>query len=155
MDVIVNTSLSSRVFLFIYLFILYIYIYIYILIRPPVSANILYFLVHAIDNLGGSYRRNTTKRTIPLTEPSSRQYSPVLAYHIIILSRPFVNSTMVCEHVCGSTTRCARGGSLWNRAFAKGACSRPSCSLSSSRRLQTWPPRVLRRTKTSWTVYCI
>ena len=34
---------------------------------------------------------------------------------------------MACEHACGSTTGCARGGSLWNRAFAKGACSRPSC----------------------------
>ena len=39
------------------------------------------------------------------------------------------------EHVCGSTIGCARGGSLWNKAFVKGACSRPSCSTSSSRRL--------------------
>ena len=31
-----------------------------------------------------------------------------------------------CEHACGSTTKCARGGSLWNRAFLKGAFSRPS-----------------------------
>ena len=36
-----------------------------------------------------------------------------------------VNSTMACEHACGSTTGCARGGSLWNRAFVKAACSRP------------------------------
>ena len=32
---------------------------------------------------------------------------------------------MACEHTCGSTTGCARGGSLWNRAFAKGACVPP------------------------------
>ena len=36
---------------------------------------------------------------------------------------------MACEHACGSTTGCARGGSLWNKAFVKGACSRPSCSI--------------------------
>ena len=47
----------------------------------------------------------------------------------------FVNSTMACEHACGSTTGCARGGLLWNKAFVKGACSRPSCSTFSSRRL--------------------
>ena len=34
---------------------------------------------------------------------------------------------MACEHACGSTTGCARGGSLWNKAFVKGARSRPSC----------------------------
>ena len=28
---------------------------------------------------------------------------------------------MACEHACGSTTGCARGGSLWNKAFVKGA----------------------------------
>ena len=73
------------------------------------------------------------KRTTPLTEPSSGQYLPALACHEI-LSRSFVNSTMMaCEHVCGSTTGCARSGLLWNRAFVKGACSRPSCSTSSSR----------------------
>ena len=33
---------------------------------------------------------------------------------------------MVCEHACGSTTGCARSGSLWNKAFVKGAFSRPS-----------------------------
>ena len=37
---------------------------------------------------------------------------------------------MACQHACDSTTGCARGGSLWNRAFAKGVCSRPSCSIS-------------------------
>ena len=31
---------------------------------------------------------------------------------------------------------------LWNKAFFKGAYSRPSCTISSSRRLQTWHPRV-------------
>ena len=53
--------------------------------------------------------------------------------HIMI--RSFVNSTMACEHACGSTTGCARGGSLWNKDFVKGAYSHPSCSTSSSRRL--------------------
>ena len=52
-----------------------------------------------------------------------------------ILSRSFVTSTMACEHACCSTAGCARGGSLWNKAFVKGACSPPSCSTSSSRRL--------------------
>ena len=51
------------------------------------------------------------------------------------ISRSFGNSTMACEHACGSTTGCAWGGKLWNMAFVKGACSRPSCSASSSRRL--------------------
>ena len=49
------------------------------------------------------------KRTTPLVEPSSGQYSPVLACHRI-LSRSYVNSTMTCEHGCGSTTGCARSG---------------------------------------------
>ena len=49
-------------------------------------------------------------RTTPLIEPSSGQHSPALAYHII-LSRSFVNSTMMaCERACGSTAGCARGG---------------------------------------------
>ena len=42
-------------------------------------------------------------------------------------------STMACEHACGSTTGCDRGGSLRIRALAKGACSHPSCSASSLR----------------------
>ena len=29
---------------------------------PPVEVNIVYFLVHIIDGLGGGYRRNTPKR---------------------------------------------------------------------------------------------
>ena len=37
---------------------------------------------------------------------------------------------MACEYACGSKTGCARGVLLWNRAFVKGACSRPSCSTS-------------------------
>ena len=64
---------------------------------------------------------------------SSGQYLPVLACHRI-LYRSFVNSTMECEHACGSTTGCARGGLLSNKAFVRGACSCPSCSTSSSRR---------------------
>ena len=76
-----------------------------------------------------------SKRTTPLIEPSFGQYSPVLVCHRRG-SGSFVNSTMACEHACGSTTGCARGGLLWNRAFIKGgACSRPSCSASSLRRL--------------------
>ena len=75
------------------------------------------------------------KRTTPLIEPSSGQYSPVLARHRI-LSRSFVITTMACEHAWGSTTRYARGGLLRSKAFVKkGACSRPSCSTYSSRRL--------------------
>ena len=46
-------------------------------------------------------------RTTPLTEPSSGQCSPVLACHRI-WSRSFANSTMACEHACGSTTGCLR-----------------------------------------------
>ena len=46
----------------------------------------------------------------------------------------FVNSTTACGHACGSTTAIARGGSPWNRAFVKVACSHPSCLISSSRR---------------------
>ena len=52
--------------------------------------------------------------------------------NMISVIRQFHNGV---EHVCGSTIGCARGGSLWNKAFVKGACSRPSCSTSSSRRL--------------------
>ena len=37
--------------------------------------------------------------------------SPVLACHRL-RSRSFVNSPIACEHACGSTTGCARGGSL-------------------------------------------
>ena len=47
------------------------------------------------------------KRTTPLTEPSSGQYSPVLACHKI-WSRSFVISTIACEYLCGSTTGCPR-----------------------------------------------
>ena len=43
-DAIVNASLTR----------------IFFSILPPVAANILYFLVHAIDGLGGGYRRNTS-----------------------------------------------------------------------------------------------
>ena len=60
----------------------------------------------------------------PLTEPSSREYSPVLACHKRG-SRLFVNAMMACKHTCSSPTGCYRGGSLWNRAFAKGACGTP------------------------------
>ena len=43
MDVIVNANLSRICFS----------------IWPPAAVNILYFLVHPIDGLGGGYRRNT------------------------------------------------------------------------------------------------
>ena len=94
---------------------------------------------------------NLPKRTTPLIEPSSEQYSPVLVCHRL-WSRSFVNSTIACQHACGTTTACARGGSLWNKAFVKGACPHPSCSTSSSRRIYTWTPRVPRETKASWTL---
>ena len=58
------------------------------------------------------------KRTTLPIEPSSGQYSPVLAYHII-RSRSFVNSTMACEHARVSTTGCTRSGSLWNKALSR------------------------------------
>ena len=32
---------------------------------------------------------------------------------------------MACEHACGSTTRCARGGSLWNKASSRVRARRP------------------------------
>ena len=63
------------------------------------------------------------KRTTPLTEPSSGHYSPVVMCHII-WNRPFVISTMACEHVCDSTTgvpevfRCGTGPSSRLRARA-------------------------------------
>ena len=50
-----------------------------------------------------------SRRTIPLIEPSSGEYLSVLAC-LKRLSRPFVNSTMACEHAYGSTTWCAWGG---------------------------------------------
>ena len=74
------------------------------------------------------------KGTTPLIEPSSGQYSSVLACHRI-RPRSFVNSTMACEHACGSTTGFARGGLLWNKTFVKGACSRRFCSTFSTWRL--------------------
>ena len=52
---------------------------------------------------------------------------------------------MACEHAFVSTTGCARGCSLWNKIFVKGACSRLSCTPSSSRQLQTWPPSISSR----------
>ena len=66
------------------------------------------------------------KRTTPLIKPSFGECSPVLVCHKR-LSQSFVNSTMACEHACGSTIGHARGSSLWNRAFVKGTRSRPSC----------------------------
>ena len=109
--------------------------------RPNRSTTDMVFVIRRLQELVRKKRIRCTyalstlpKRTNPLIEPSFRQHSPVLACHRI-RSRPFVNSTMACEHVCGSTTECARGGSLWNKSFVKGACSRPSCSTSCSRRL--------------------
>ena len=108
--------------------------------RPNRSITDMMLVVRRLDELARKkqipmYALFTLpKRTTPSTEPSSGQYSPVLACHIIS-SRPFVNSTMACEYACGSTTRYGRGDLLWDRAFAKGTCSHPSCSLSSSQRL--------------------
>ena len=60
-----------------------------------------------------------------LTKPSSGQYSLVLACHKI-LSRSLAISMMTCGHVCGSTTVCTRGGSLWNGAFDKARVRAPA-----------------------------
>ena len=32
---------------------------------------------------------------------------------------------MACEHACGSTTGCARGGSLWNKGLRQGCVIAP------------------------------
>ena len=53
--------------------------------------------------------------------------------HMISVIRQ-IHMMAACEHACGSATGSARSGLLWNRAFVKGACSRPSCSTPSSRR---------------------
>ena len=80
------------------------------------------------------YRPYKSVRLRQSNSPLSGQYLPILTCHRI-WSRSFVNSTMACQHACGSTTECARGDLLWNKVFVKGACSHPSCSTSSSRRL--------------------
>ena len=53
--------------------------------------------------------------------------------HMISVIRQ-IHMMAACEHACGSATGSARSGLVWNRAFVKGACSRPSCSTPSSRR---------------------
>ena len=50
--------------------------------------------------------------------------------------RQFHDGMRACARLVNRV--CARSGSLWNKAFVKGACSR----------------RVSRRTKTSWTLWC-
>ena len=119
--------------------------------RPNCSTTDMIFIIRRLQELA---RKNVLtcmyglsvlpKRSTPLIKLVSGQYSPVLACHRL-WSRSFINSTMACEHACGSTTERARSGSLWNKAFVKG-CSRLSCSISSSRRLLTRRPRVSRRT---------
>ena len=74
-------------------------------------------------------------------------------HNMISIIRQF-HDTMSCKHAYGSATECALAGLLWNRAFDTGACSRSSCSTSSSRWLQPWPALVSRRTKISWTLWC-
>ena len=108
--------------------------------RPKRSTTDMMFVLRQLQELArkkkirSMYTLSTLpNRTNPLIEPSSGQYLPVLVCHRI-RSWSFVISTMACEHACGSTAGCARGGSLWNKAFVKGACSHPSCSTSSSRR---------------------
>ena len=51
----------------------------------------------------------------------------LIIFFAAVLSLLFDKFTMAREHAYGLTTRRARGGSLWNRAFVKGACSRPYC----------------------------
>ena len=109
--------------------------------RPNRSTIDMTFVIRRLQDLARKkqfrcmYALSTSpKRTTLLTKPSSGQYSPVLACHRI-RSLSFVNSTIAREHACGSTTGLARSGLLWNRAFAKGACLRPSWSTYSLRRL--------------------
>ena len=71
-DVIVNTSLSRILFS----------------IWPRVAVNIIYFLFHAIDALGGGYRRNTrssaryahgespTRVQLPALQPTNATFTP-------------------------------------------------------------------------------
>ena len=129
--------------------------------RPNCSITDMMFVIHGLRELARKnnflcmYTLSTLpKRTAPSIKPSYRQYSPVLTCHKI-LSRSFVNSTMPCKHVFGSTTGCTRGGSLWNRAFVKCTCSRPFCLTYFSWLLLTWPARVSRRTKTLRTLWYI
>ena len=101
--------------------------------QPNRSTTDMMFVIRQLQELARKKRIplyvcfvDLTKAYDSVIEPSSGHYLPVLACHRI-LSRSFVNSTMACEHVGGSTTGCAQGGSLSNKAFVKGACSRPSC----------------------------
>ena len=106
--------------------------------RPNRSTTDMMFVIRRLQELARKKRNpymhalsTLPQRTTPLIEPSSGEYLPALACHKR-LPRPFVNSTMACEHACGSTTGCARGHSLWNRAFVTCACSRAGdCSISS------------------------
>ena len=109
--------------------------------RPNRSTTDMMFVIRRLQELTRKKRIPPTyalstlpKRTTPLIEHSFGQHSPVLACHRL-QSRSFISSTMACEHACGSTTGCTRGGLLWNKAFFKGACSHHSGSTSSSRRL--------------------
>ena len=45
---------------------------------------------------------------------------------MISVIHQFHGGMRACEHACGATTGCARGGLLWNKAFLKGACTHPS-----------------------------
>ena len=70
--------------------------------------------MHALSTL--------SKRTTPLTEPSSGEYSPVFACHqnIISVIHQFHDGMRACVRL---DDRVYSGGSLCNRAFVKGACS--------------------------------
>ena len=111
--------------------------------RPNRSTTDMIFVVRRLQEL-------TRKKRIPLlcvcfidlTKPYD-SVDRTLLWTVLarfgvpqnMISVIFVNSTMACKYACGSTTGCTRGGLLWNKVFVKGACSRPSCSTSSSRRL--------------------
>lgn len=65
--------------------------------------------------------------------PVNRPEINSLVYAILEAS-PQHDSAMACGHAYGSMTPCVWGGLLWNKAFVKDPCLRPSCLISFSRR---------------------
>ena len=105
------------------------------------SATHIMFVIRRLQGLARNTRIPLYVGFINLTKAYKSVYRTLL-WTVLARFRMLQNiisvihhSTMACEHACGSTTGCAQGGSLWNEAFVQGACSRPSCSTSSSWRL--------------------
>ena len=107
-------------------------------LRPNCSPTDMIFVMRLLQELARKKRIPLYVFFFDLTKAYD-SVDPTLFWrvlaHFSVLQNIFVNSMMACEHACSSTTGCARGGSLCNKAFVKGACSRPRCSTSSSRRL--------------------